>query len=59
MSDHRAYQLYAHVTWHTWKRAGCIDRNAANDLESAIRRACDNSGVRVLRQAILADSIWS
>ena len=57
MTDHRAYQLYAHLTWHTWKRVGCIDQTAANDLESAIRSACHKSGVRILRQAILADHV--
>jgi REP element-mobilizing transposase RayT len=57
MSNHRAYQLYAHITWHTWKRVGCIDQAAANDLESAIRSASDDVGVHVLRRAILADHI--
>src|ERR1043166_6102862 len=59
MSNHRAYQLYAHITWHTWKRVGCIDQAAANDLESAIRSASDDVGVHVLRRAILADHVGS
>ena len=57
MSGHHAYQLYAHVTWHTWKRVGCIDHAAACDVESAIASACDKAGVRVLRQAILSDHV--
>jgi putative transposase len=57
MSNHRAYQLYAHLTWHTWKRAGCIDQAAADELESAITSACEDLGVRVLRRAILADHV--
>lgn len=57
MSNHRAYQLYAHVTWHTWKRTGCIDRAAAHDLVSAIQSAADEAGVHVLRRACLADHV--
>ena len=57
MSNHRAYQLYAHITWHTWKRVGCIDQAAAHELESAISSACADLGVRVLCRAILADHV--
>ena len=57
MSNHRAYQLYAHITWHTWKRVGCIDQPAARELESAITSACANLGVRALRLAVLADHV--
>jgi len=57
MSNHRAYQLYAHITWHTWKRVGCIDQAAARELQSAITSACEDLGVRVLRRAILADHV--
>ena len=57
MSSHRAYQLYAHITWHTWKRVGCIDQAAARDLERAITSACEDLGVRALRWAVLADHV--
>ena len=57
MSNHRAYQLYAHITWHTWKRVGCIDQAAARELEIAITSACADLGVRVLCRAILADHV--
>jgi len=57
MSNHRAYQLYAHITWHTWKRVGCIDQAEARELQSAITSACEDLGVRVLRRAILADHV--
>ncbi len=57
MSDHRAYQLYAHITWHTWKRVGCIDQNAVSDIDKAIDHASEQCGVRVIRRAVLADHV--
>jgi len=57
MSNHHAYQMYAHITWHTWKRVGCLDAAAASDVESAVTSACQASGVRVLRSAVLADHV--
>src|SRR5213080_1416810 len=57
MSNHHAYQMYAHITWHTWKRVGCVDAAAASDVESAVTSACQASGVRVLRSAILTDHV--
>ena len=57
MSNHHAYQMYAHVTWHTWKRVGCVDAAAASDVRSAIASACQATGVRVFRDAVLADHV--
>ena len=57
MSTHHAYQMYAHITWHTWKRLACVDRLAAIHVKSAAASACKESGVRVLRGAVLADHV--
>lgn len=57
MSNHHAYQMYAHVTWHTWKRVGCVDAAAASDVRSAIASACQATGVRVFRDAVLANHV--
>lgn len=57
MSNHCAYQLYAHITWHTWKRVGCLDQAAVDDVMSAVASACRKSAVRVLRGAVLADHV--
>jgi putative transposase len=57
MSNHHAYQMYAHITWHTWKRVGCVDAAAASDVLSAITSACRATGVRVLRNGVLADHV--
>ena len=57
MSNHHAYQMYAHITWHTWQRVGCVDAAAVSDVLSAVTSACRENGVRVLRSAVLADHV--
>src|SRR5438552_4455349 len=57
MSSHHAYQMYAHITWHTWKRIGCVDMAAAQDVRNAVASASRATGVRVLRGAVLADHV--
>jgi len=57
MSEHRAYRLYAHITWHTWRRLGCIDAAGVADVRSAVRSACERTAVRVVRDAVLSDRV--
>ena len=57
VSNHDAFQMYAHVTWHTWKRVGCVDAAAAIDVRSAVASACQATGVRVFRDAVLANHV--
>ncbi len=57
MSNHRAYQLYAHITWHTWRRVGCLDAKAVRDVRSAVASACGQCGVKLLRGAVLAEHV--
>lgn len=57
MPNHRAYQLYVHITWHTWKRTGCLDQAAVADVRSAVASATRRLGVRVLRGAVLTDHV--
>src|SRR2546426_11957207 len=57
MCKHHAYQMYAHITWHTWKRIGCVDMGAAQDVRNALASASRATGVRVLRGAVLADHV--
>ncbi len=57
MSDHHAYQLYAHITFHTWRRVGCLSQDAVADVRGAVASACRESRVRVLRGAVLADHV--
>lgn len=55
--NHRAYQLYAHITFHTSHRAASLDQAAIADIKSAVRSACQKTGVHVLRGAVLSDHI--
>ena len=57
MSNHRAFQLYAHITWHTWNRVGCLDEAAVVDLKSAVASACKKCAVHLLRGAVLANHV--
>jgi len=57
MSGHHAYQMYAHITWHTWMRVGCVDALAAIEVRTAVASAGKKSGVQVLRGAVLADHV--
>ena len=55
--SHHAYQLYAHITWHTWKRVGCINGHVAADVKNALESASRRGSVRILRSAVLADHV--
>ncbi len=57
MSRHTAYRLYTHITWHTWRRVGCLNAAAVSDLVLAIDDASKRCGVRVLRGARLSDHV--
>ena len=55
--SHHAYQMYAHITWHTWARVGCIDQAVVKDVRRAASIAAQRAGVRILRMAVLADHV--
>src|SRR5262247_4582060 len=57
MSNHHAYQMYAHLTWHTWQRVPCINRPTAIDIDRAILNSARDTGVHVLRKAVLSDHV--
>ncbi len=57
MSGHTSYRLYAHVTWHTRLRVGCLDSSAREDVVSAVSDAAERCSVHVLRGAVLADHV--
>jgi putative transposase len=57
MSGHKAYELYAHITWHTWQRRGCVGDRTAEAVRTAVREAAERSAIRILRGAMLADHI--
>ena len=53
--SHTAYRLYAHITWHTWKRRQFVRGQMVEDIESALSTACERTGVHMLSHAILSD----
>jgi len=55
--SHHAYQMYVHITWHTWNRVGCIDVAAVADVRKAAAIAAKQTGVRVLKMAVLAEHV--
>jgi putative transposase len=57
VASHRAYQLYAHITWHTWRRVGCLDEAAVQDVATAMKNAEAPTHIRVLERAVLADHV--
>ena len=55
--SHHAYQIYAHITWHTWERVGCVDAHVAADVKNALISAGRRMSVGVLASAALADHV--
>ena len=54
---HHAFALYAHITWHTWRRGGCISESAARHVRTALQNASAVTRIRILEQAVLADHV--
>ena len=53
----RKPSLYAHITWHTHRRARCIRRADAEIVARAILDSGTRCGTHVLAQAVLADHV--
>lgn len=53
--SHHAFKLYAHITWHTWKRVGCVDARAAAMFPAVVHDAARRTGIEVVASAFLAD----
>ena len=49
--------MYAHITWHTWRRVGCIDERAAHEVRVAIASAGKRTGLQVVKGEVLANHI--
>jgi REP element-mobilizing transposase RayT len=49
--------MYAHITWHTWRRVGCIDARAAREVRIAVASAGKRTGVQVVKGEVLANHI--
>ena len=56
-SGHNASGLYAHVTWHTWRRIPNIRRCDVSLLVKSVLDAAHRTGVHVHAQAVLSDHV--
>jgi len=54
---HRATGLYAHVTWHTWRRLAVIRECDVPLIHDSVLRAAHRTKVRVHAQAVLRDHV--
>ena len=56
-SPHKACGLYAHVTWHTWRRIAQLRRFDVPVVTETVLDAAGRWGVHVHAQAILSDHV--
>jgi REP-associated tyrosine transposase len=54
---HKAYALYAHLTWHTRWRDRTVRREDVLVVTGAVRRAAERHNVHVLAQAVLTEHV--
>ncbi len=54
---HRASGLYAHVTWHTYRRMRTIRKHDVPGIVEAVLEAGKRTAVRVHAQAVLSDHV--
>ncbi len=54
---HKAGGLYAHITWHTWRRGRVIKRVDVPVIIAAINEAASRTAARVLSIAVLRDHV--
>ena len=54
---HKAIGLYAHITWHTWRRQRTIGRADVEHVSGAVRDAAARCRVRVHASAVLSDHV--
>src|ERR1041385_4500937 len=54
---HKALGLYAHLTWHTWRRDRSIRRGDVAVVTDVVLEAATRSRVRVHAQTVLADHV--
>lgn len=52
---HKAYALYAHITWHTRWRDRTVRREDVEVVTGAVLRAAERHNVHVLAQSVLTE----
>ena len=54
---HKAFELYAHVTWSTRWRQQSVTKPQVQVIAQSVLRAAERYDMRVIAQAILADHV--
>ena len=54
---HRSLELFAHLTWHTWRRQRRVRRKDVEIVRQSIRRAAFRNSLHVIAQAVMADHV--
>jgi REP element-mobilizing transposase RayT len=54
---HKAIGLYAHITWHTWRRQRTVRRVDVEHVVAAVQDAAARCRVRVHSVGVLADHV--
>jgi len=54
---HKAFELYAHITWSTRFRVRIVTKHHAHVIAEAVLRSAERHKMRVLAQAALADHV--
>ena len=54
---HKAIGLYAHITWHTWRRRRSVGLADVEQVVAAVRDAAARCRVRVQSVGVLADHV--
>ena len=54
---HKAYGLYVHITWHTWRRMRLIRRADVSHVLDAVVEAAERCSVHVHERAVLSNHV--
>ena len=54
---HKAFGIYVHVTWHTWRRQPFIDRARVPEVLESIAAAALRTGVHIHERAVLTEHV--
>jgi len=54
---HKAFALYAHLTWHTRWREHCVEKRHVDVIADSVLHAAQRHNIRVLAQSVLAEHV--
>ena len=55
--NHCAIGLYAHITWHTWRRQPCIAETDVRTVKQAALSAAQRTRIRIHAMEVLSDHL--